>query len=1070
MTSTSLEIKCRAGRVAPAAGRIWEAGQVQVCVLGPVRVRADGGAPIDIGGARLRMLVARLALDANRPVTAESLVDGLWGAEPPADAANALQSLVSRLRRALGDGARLASAGGGYLLEVEEVDAHRFEELATRGRHELAAGRHAEASAALAEALALWQGEALSDVLEAPFAQPPAARLNDLRTAAMEDRFEAELELGRHAGILADLETAGAENPLRERLASLRMRALYAAGRQSDALAIYERTRATLADELGVDPSNELQQTHLAVLRGELAKPRPENDHLPVRLTSFVGRERELDLLARSLVSARLVTLAGPGGAGKTRLATESAVRHPAYQRGRVWFVPLASVRDAGDMTGAVLAALGSLDMRLLNTTSSLQSIDALDRIAELVGSSEGLLLLDNCEHLVGAAAELAHDLLTRLPNLRILATSREPLAITGEMLCQLGPLEASEAMRLFTERAAAVRPGFVLDDATIEPVKEICRRLDGMPLALELAAARLRSMSAEQIAKRLDDRFRLLTSGSRVALPRQRTLRAVVEWSWDLLEKPERVLARRLSVFPGGATVSAIEEICADELLPAEDVLYVLGSLVEKSIVDAVEAAEPRYRMLETIRAYGEERLDEAAEREPVTRRFAEYFLRIAEESEPLLRTREQLGAIALLQAEHDNMVTALRRAVKAEDAELATRFVAALAWYWVIRGFNDQPAEFLTDVIKFQDRVPEDAYAAFSVLNALMQNTPMVRPMPELRELVDDCVRTDVLHRFPAISLAVPLLTFMARQPDLAEREIQRALANPDPWSRACARWVQAFILDDAGDLDGSGLARDEALAGFREVGDRWGVAMTLVMQANAQSLRGRHDEAIAGYQQGLAMAHELASDDDAVQQLSRLASERMRAGDSAGAWRDMREAQRVADSGGQLEHQALAAFTLLEMARRDGNFEEAHRVLDWLASVADRLPFPVRMADDWVALFGSALAVSEGDVAFARANLPTAIRLSSRRRDMPDVANAAQVAARLLASEGEFSRAAWALGVSKSVRGAFDEGDPELAELIDKITAEIGEAAFATAYRTGADLSKDDAIAALCAEFDF
>jgi hypothetical protein len=273
---------------------------------------------------------------------------------------------------------------------------------------------------------------------------------------------------------------------------------------------------------------------------------------------------------------------------------------------------------------------------------------------------------------------------------------------------------------------------------------------------------------------------------------------------------------------------------------------------------------------------------------------------------------------------------------------------------------------------------------------------------------------------------------------------------------------------MLDDAGDLDGSERARELALAGFREVGDRWGVAMTLAMQANAHSLRGHHDEAIAGYQQGLAMARELSSDDDSVQQLSRLATERMRVGDQTGAWRDMREAQRIAESSGQLEHEAIARFTLLDLARRAGDFEEAHGALDWLAAVADRLPFPMRMSDEWVAVFGASLAVSEGDVAFARENLPSAIRLSSNRRDMPDVATAAQVGARLLAFEGEFTRAAWALGVSKAARGAFDHGDPELAELIEEITAEIGKAAFETAYRDGADLSKEDAIAGLCAEF--
>jgi predicted ATPase len=734
-----------------------------------------------------------------------------------------------------------------------------------------------------------------------------------------------------------------------------------------------------------------------------------------------------------------------------------------------VWFVALASIRDAGDVTGAVLAALGSLDMRLLNSTSSLHPVEPLDRIAELVGSSEGLLLLDNCEHLIGAAAELVHELLTRLPNLRILATSREALAITGELLCQLGPLETPEAVRLFTERAATVRPGFVLDETSTEPVHEICRRLDGMPLALELAAARLRSMSAEQIAKRLDDRFRLLTSGSRVALPRQRTLRAVVEWSWDLLEKPERVLARRLSVFPGGATVSAIEEVCADEELPTEEVLYVLGSLVEKSIVDAVEATEPRYRMLETIRAYGEERLDEAGERELIARRFAEHFLRVAEENEPLLRTGEQLRAIATFEAEHDNMVTALRRAVKADDPDLSAGFVAALTWYWVIRGFHDQPFEFFADVVKFNGRIPEDAHAAFSVLHALVEAAPMVRAMPELPALVDECVRTHAWERFPALSLAIPMLAFLAREPELADRELRRALANPDPWARACARWVEGFIRDDSGDLDGSERARAEALAGFREVGDRWGVAMTLAMQAGAHSLRGLHDKAIAGYQQGLAMARELGSDDDAVQQLSRLASERMRAGDDEGAWRDIREAQRIADGTGQVEHQAIARFTLLDVARRAGRFEEAHEVLAWLASMSDRMPFPMRMADEWVALFSADLAVSEGKPAIAREHLPLAIRLSSDRRDMPDVAVAAQTGARLLAHEGAYERAARVLGLSTAIRGAFDEGDPELAEVVALLIGQLGQSGYEGAYRNAAGLSKEEAIAQLRAEFD-
>ncbi|HVW40037.1 MAG TPA: BTAD domain-containing putative transcriptional regulator [Amycolatopsis sp.] len=1041
---------------------------MQVALLGPVRVRADDGTPIDIGGARLRMLLARLALDAGRPVSAESLIDGLWGVEPPAEAANALQSLASRLRRALGDSTRLTSGSGGYVLRVESVDVHRFEELAARGRRDLAAGRHAEAAVVLGEALGLWQGEALSDVLDAPFAQAPAARLADLRLAAAEDRFQAELELGRHAEVLADLEAAGAAHPLRERLAGLRMRALYAAGRQSDALAVFEHTRVILADELGVDPSAELREVHLAVLRGEVATPRPETDHLPVRLTSFVGRGKELDQLARSLRHARLVTLVGPGGSGKTRLATETAVRHPAHARGRVWFVGLAAVRDAGDITSAVLGALGSLDMRLSNAAPALHPPDQVGRIAELIGSGEGLLVLDNCEHLVASAAELAHELLTRVPGLRLLATSREPLAITGEALCHLGPLEESEAMRLFVERAGTVRPGFVLDDTTHEPVAEICRRLDGMPLALELAAARLRSMNVEQIAKRLDDRFRLLTSGSRVALPRQRTLRAVVEWSWDLLEKPERVLARRLSVFPGGVTVSAAEAVCSDESLPEDDVVYVLGSLVEKSIVDGMDGVEPRYRMLETIRAYGEERLDEAGERDEVVRRFAAYYLHVAESHEAALRRADQLTAIAAFEAEHDNMITGLRSAIDRDDAETAYRYVTGLIWYWIIRGFEHQVRQHIYDVLGFADRIPADARASLTALKTLMEALPHIGNVAGLRQIIDDCVDTGAIERYPPLGLAIPMLAFLAREKELADRELLRMSGHPDPWVRACTCWAEAFFLDDEGDFDGSERARGEALAGFLELGDRWGVAMTLAMQAGSHSLRGEHEQAIAMYQRGLAMARELASVDDIVQQLCSLAGERLRAGDPEGAWRDLAEAQQIADQYGQEEYSAIVRFGIIDFGRRTGDLPRAHQALDWLRDQRPGLPFPPGMADEWIAMFTAALALEEGDVVRARAVLPEALRTSSQRQDMPDVARAAQIAARLFALEGKPELSAWTLGATKTIRGAFDEGDPELAELVVNLSAVLGEDGYRAAYERGAGLSKPDAIAHLVAQF--
>ncbi|MFE3448503.1 BTAD domain-containing putative transcriptional regulator [Nonomuraea sp. NPDC059194] len=422
---------------------------MRVVLLGPVQAFADDAAPIEIGGVRLRMLLARLSAEAGRPVSAESLIDDLWGEEAPAGASSALQGLVSRLRKALGAAGGVELVAGGYRLPVraEDVDVNRFEELVTQGRRELAGGRAKEAATLLGAALGLWQGAALADVLDAPFARNLATRLDGIRAAAVEDRLDAEVRLGRHAEVLADLTTAAAADPLRERLAELRMRALSAAGRQSEALAVYEEIRARLADELGIDPSPELQETHLALLRGELDRPAVQPDRqaapsrLPAALTSFVGRERELGRLAALMPTSRLVTIVGPGGAGKTRLSLEAAARDRAHGQGRIWFVPLAGVGAGDQLPDAVLGALNGL-----YDGGGMQQVAAVDRMAGLLDVGDALLVLDNCEHVVEAAADLAARLLDRLPQLRILATSREPLAITGEALCHLGPLELPPA------------------------------------------------------------------------------------------------------------------------------------------------------------------------------------------------------------------------------------------------------------------------------------------------------------------------------------------------------------------------------------------------------------------------------------------------------------------------------------------------------------------------------------------------------------------------------------------------------------------------------------------------
>ncbi|MFF2556753.1 BTAD domain-containing putative transcriptional regulator [Nocardia sp. NPDC058058] len=1084
---------------------------MRVGVLGPVAAWAEDGTSIEVGGVRVRMLLARLALEAGGAVPVGALIDGLWGEEPPADAAGALQALVSRLRRALGGAGAVELGAGGYRLPGVEVDAERFEELVKRGRRELAAAqaesgagrgestRVKSAAATLTEALGLWRGPVLGDVEDAPFAQAVIARLEDMRAGAVEDRFAAEIQSGRFAEILVDLEVEGSAHPLSERLAALRMRALAAAGRQSDALAVYEDMRERLGDELGIDPSAELRDTHLALLRGELESPpvrkEPVGSTLPARLHSFVGRDGELAAVARLLGESRLVTIVGPGGAGKTRLSLEAMSR---YQGGPVFFVPLAEIGTPDQLADAVAGAL----------EPDGAPADKTARLAELLDVGAAVLVLDNCEHVIAAAAELAARLLDRLPHLRILATSREPLAITGEALCHLEPLavpgavteaavaQRSPAVQLFLDRAVAVRPGFTLDDRTTGPVVEICRQLDGVPLALELAAAKLRAMSVDQIARRLDDRFRLLTSGSRTALPRQRTLLALVEWSWDLLEDPERVLARRLSAFPGGATVEALEAICADDTLPADDIVYLLGALVEKSVVQVSDDDQPRYRMLETIRAYAADQL--AASGDDLTAAFTHHYLILAEQLEPLLRTGEQLSAIAVFDAEHANMAAALRIATHRADpgrpaaqpfsegargagqaaavqrdpagrARLASRFARAMFWYWGIRGMSSQFETAVAGVLGFGDELPENERAAFRVIQ-LMAGAPADESV-SVRELVEDCVRTGALDFHPALPLWTSLLAFQAGEDELGEQQLERALERPDPWLRASAHLARDMACTGRGELLAGAAERREALRDFQIAGDRWGLGMALLAVGRDHSLRGAHAEAIAAFGRAVVIASELGMEDDVFTSRTELTRERLRSGDFTGAENDIRAAQRVAEELGYVRMTAILGLAEAELHRRTGDVPQSERDLDLLEQRLSRLPIPDGTVPNRIALSRMANQLSERSVIAARKLLPEVIEGAFAYGDVAAstqaVAQAAELLAKLQLLEDDPSAAATTLGMSAVIRGVFDDGEPELRDLVTELVARLGEQAFRSAYLAGSDLPRAEALARLRAE---
>jgi predicted ATPase/DNA-binding SARP family transcriptional activator len=560
---------------------------VEFRILGPLEV-TDGDQQVQVSGARERMLLAVLLIHAGEVVSADRLIDELWGSDLPAHPANALQVVVSRVRRALagsggpgGPGERLVTRKPGYVLNVDpgEVDAGRFGRLVEEAR-QAAPADQARRSSLLGEALGLWRGPVLAEFALENFAREEVARLEEARIRAVEMKMEAELALGRHAELAGELKALVAGNPLRERLRGQLMLALYRSGRQGEALRVFQEGRRVLADELGVDPGPELQELHQQILLQAdslAAAPQAEaapRSNLPAQVTSFVGRHAELGEARTLLTRSRLVTLTGTGGCGKTRLALEAARTLVGSFPDGVWLAELEAVTDPALVPQSLAAAVGIREGASLGVGGEVAR-PLMDKLIDYLRAKELLIVLDNCEHLIEACAQVAGEVLRSAPGVRLLVTSRERLGVAGEALLPVPPLGVpgpqetsperlaqSDAARLFVDRATAVQPAFVLDADAAPAVGHICRRLDGIPLALELAAARVRILPAAEIAARLDDRFSLLTSGSPRSLPRHRTLQAAIDWSHGLLSGPEQALFARLSVFAGGFALEAAEAV----------------------------------------------------------------------------------------------------------------------------------------------------------------------------------------------------------------------------------------------------------------------------------------------------------------------------------------------------------------------------------------------------------------------------------------------------------------------------------------------------------------------------
>lgn len=1101
---------------------------VEFSLLGPLVVRR-GSTEVPVAGERARRALALLALAAGRPVAVDRLLDEIWES-PPDGAANALQSLISRLRRTLGHEAPIAREDDTYRLTVppHAVDAWRFERA-------VAAARAGEAGA-LERALREWHGEPLLGLGDRGVIAAERVRLRDLHRAAQTMQARARLEAGGDATLTADLRALCGASPLDEELHLLLLRALVAAGREAEALARYDELRRRLRDELGADPAAALQDLHRAILRHDPAArpPSPRTDgptNLRRPLTSFVGRDEDRRGLVERLRTHRLVTIVGAGGAGKTRLAQEVAAALRADFDGGVWLVELAAVREPAEVARAVLSTLAPHVGAVADLLRSLAG-DPLPGLVAALDDRRLLLLLDNCEQVVARCAEVADALAAGTSGVVVLATSREPLGVAGEILWPLGPLggegdeggEPDAAVRLFTDRARAVDPGFRLDGETRAAVERICADLDRLPLAIELAAARLRTLTLTEIADRLADRFRLLATGRRLAGERHQTLRAVVDWSWDLLVPVERTLLRRLAVFAGACDLEAVERACAGlggaHDLPADQTLEVLSALVDRSLVATEQRdGRTRFRLLETIRAYALDRLREAGEEEAVRDAHAEWCRQLAEAAAPHLRSREQGPWLDRLDAAAVELRAALEWTTGANRKQAAVRLGAALGWYLGLRGLRDRHREWLGAALDLPGDIPPLLRARALVEMVPLGINPVADPARHPGYLAQ--ARAAFAAAGEPVSGELRLRELTARMARLREHpdegpRLSEDLATlrreaRDPWVRAASWPTEAFAMI-AWVPEAERRARVEeafshAVEECRQVGDDWALAAALTGLSVCAQARGDRTAAEAYLDEAFHRSARLGWSEDVVWVLISLtvavgvaaAAE----GDLRGAWgspemdalmeRGLDEAQRLGTS----PLGVAAGYVFLgSLAQRRGDVDLAARCFS--LSLAQSVPegSPAEASIRVVAATGLAWARERqgrpGDVWPLLGQAAAVLRGYGLERPgaegAPDgevtpevsmgliwLASCCGIAARTLLAEGAPARALTLLGAASAAVSRLDpefrrqvrdnwlpEGDT--AEEEQRARSQLGEAEATAAFARGQATPWRDLLTAL------
>jgi predicted ATPase/DNA-binding SARP family transcriptional activator len=950
-------------------------------VLGPIRaIRA--GRDLPLGGPKQRSVLALLLLEAGRVVPSERLVDELWRGRPPPGAVKTLRSYISRLRTALGSDCALISPGGGYMLELEHahVDAARFELLVEEGQAALARGAARVAADRFREGLALWHGRAFADLVDIASLAIESRRLEELRLTALEGRIEAQLDLGLHAQLVGDLQTLVAQHPLRERLWRQLVLALYRCERQADALATYRRARDLLAGELGLEPSEELRRLEQAVLRQDIPPVTRDlqRHNLPAQLTSFVGREHELAELERLLPNARLLTLTGVGGVGKTRLALELAAPLVEDFEGGVWLVDLSGLADPALAPQQIAGVLGVRES---------PDLPVVEVLRNHLSRADVLLLLDNCEHLLPACGELVETLLRGAPTLRILATSREAVGVSGEVEYALMPLavpttdadpkETStvEAVRLFVERSSTTHK-IAATPTALATVARICRDLDGIPLAIELAAARTRTLSVDEIGAHLDDRFGFLRYWRRVAVPRHQTLEATMDWSYDLLSEAEREVLCRLSVFAGGFTVRAAAAVCVggDEVKAVD----LVGRLVERSLVVAhLREGETRYRLLETVRQYAGERLAEAGESDDTRRVHAVTFVRVAMKAS--VGGEDGLSRMAV---EHDNVLAALEWSLSAGDPS-GPELARAYGRFWLWRGEFQEARPWLERALSAHRERDELRAELLGLLGAVLHESgelaqadeALSEGLPLARACANRALEARLLIRQAAVRVFLDVIGF--RQALGICEEAVTVLESSGDFAALADAWVEIgtfhFWLGQTSS-DQAALERGAAYA--RRSGNRAAeilaqeslarsftyltVPTDLAIERQEQLLEavkgeprseahvlchlalmygfaGRFAEARSAIRRCRAIFAESGAKLDWASSAINAGAIELMAGKPLAAERELREAYETLLAMQQIGYRATVAVLLAESLYAQGRYEEAERLVEEATAAA-------------------------------------------------------------------------------------------------------------------------------------